>query len=229
MKTCSLLPILILIICSCSFNKSGGKKVNSYFEGKIYYDITYSNIKEIFKNIHPAEILGDRAVFTYKEGNYNNEVFYNDALVMAIYRIKEEDRLYLQFKGKDTIEYYHTYNTAYSTEFTIQKTKRILDYECIELTIHSKLSENEYSGEELNSKVTFSKDLAVNPIWYKNFHDGGLDRIYKITDGLPLRIEKIKGVYTSIELANKVERIDIGKEELSLPTDKPIKEFDYGN
>lgn len=210
---------------SCT-TKKGMINESDYFEGKIYYSIEYSNIHSVFGDINLEEFLGNKAILSYKQGNYKKEFYNATELVMVTYRNKEERRFYMEELDSDTIDYYYTNNSEYKTTIDLSSIENILNYDCVKVLSYSTPKDMNSLETDISCKIYIAKDLKVDPQWYVDYIDGSQDEIYKSVPGLPLREIKTSKNYHSNQVAYKVERVKISNEELKLPNSKILNEFE---
>lgn len=193
------------IFTSCTRVKQF-KNDKLFKEGNIEYSISY-NIKESWLTESDLkEIHGAKMITEFKDGNRRDEYYNEDNELVRVSVLDLKNNIYsAKFSYSDTVYYSDIRHTDFITEVEKRKDKYVNNEPCWVISTKS------WEKQALNKMDTYedvyfiSQELLVNPKWYKNYKDGGFDRIVKLAPGIIVKHESISKAYTMEKNISKIE------------------------
>lgn len=211
------LLIILLLITSCNISKNTTTKIPSYFEGVVTYSIEYYPYLEAVAPSKIEELVGNKMIMTYKEGNFAKEFYSSEGdLLYEFYMDLEAGIVYNKAVGHDTIFIVDITKNDTKSTFTQKKDSVILDYPTTVLEAKSILTTPDNKPLESSREEHYAKDLKVNPDWYRNCLEDNFNERIQVGKGIQLLI-KTKGKYwKSVLVAIDVKPRKVKDDEVKL-------------
>ncbi len=210
-----VLALLLTFVASCkniiSESKDSDIK-NEYFEGVVEYSIEYKLIDKSISKENLKKYLGTKKIRHFSQGNWRDE-YYNDEGVLVRTSIlnQSKKKYYYTIPGNDSIYYLDINQTDYTTLVDQKPDTTIKNHEC---WVVESLSINQTKqSDTVLTKFYNSKELGINPNWYKHYVDGGYNRIYEIAPGIPVVSKYTNAIYIQIQklVSTNSKKIDESK------------------
>lgn len=209
---------LLIIGTGCDERTTGS---DTYFEGHIFYTITYTTTDPALDLVRLSELRGTRMVMSFKEGNFVQEYFNKQGRpVQKSIRNVAENRYYLTFPGLDTIYYTDTRNTGHVTQLNVIGQQVIAGYPCQEVLSVSMPTPDYPHFEPVRTRLFVTDSLRIDPAWYANYVDGAYDELARMIPGCTLRIVKENALYVMDIRATQVERGEVGMSAFAIDEGK---------
>lgn len=181
-----VLALLLTFVVSCkniiSENKESDIK-NEYFEGVVEYSIDYKLIDKSISKESLKKYFGTKKIRYFSQGNWRDE-YYNDDRILVRTNIlnQSKKKYYYTIPGKDSIYHLDINQIEYTTFVDQKPDTTIMNHRC---WVVEGLSINQTKqSDTVIAKFYNSKELKINPDWYKHYVNGGYDRIYEIAPGI---------------------------------------------
>jgi hypothetical protein len=227
----TILFLVVMLISSCSILKKSSADSNHYFEGVITYDIDYDIPDSLDFTVNQLkEFVGAKMVMKFKEGNHLKQFYSsNGRLLNERVLLLEEKRYYNIVSDLDTLFYLDITKPETKTEFTRVKDSIIFNQVTIAIETNSIVPDLGYGAGPQNfvGRYHFSKELLIDPDWFKDYAEANYYEIMKMGKGIHLafitRGRYWKQIMTAVSIQQKeVEMIDI-KGRLNF--DFPLREL----
>lgn len=210
MNKCShfLLPSLLAIGLIARPQSS-----NKEFEGRVYFTNQFAIKSPGLDSASVVRSFGASSMYTYKTGRYKWVSYGGDFQYEFYDGIKG---LLVDKYGADTLYKVQIEKGDSLVSYTVQHhATTICGYRCdaIQLVLLSGADQR-----HIKRTVYYAPQLYVNPDHFKPYRDYANDKVYTITQGLPLRIVmEFEGMPVEITMnATKIEQVHIADKELQL-------------
>lgn len=184
------------------------------FEGVMTYRVEVQSKSELISNRAIMNLLatGNTMTIAIKHGNYRQTSGVTDS-----YFISRDQKVYLKFKGVDTLYYldYDSDTTAVTQVSKSEEKRNIAGVECKLLTI--KLG-------SITRKYFYSPGIYMNPDYDKNNTIGRYDVFARETSSLYLGFEEENKSYSLAENCVRMQQAAVNDSVFNLP-DLPRKKF----
>lgn len=217
MKHPILKTILILLITACGVSKNTTITTPEYFEGVVTYSIEYYPYSENHDPARIEELVGNKFIMTYKEGDFSKE-FYSPSgeLLYEYFMDLEAGKVYNKFSEHDTIFVVDITKNDTKGTFTQKKDSVILNYPTTVLETKSVLTFPHNLFREVYGEEHYAKDLKVNPEWYKNCLEDNFNERIEVGKGIQL-LTMTKGAYWKVVMvAIDVKQRTVDDDEIKL-------------
>lgn len=209
MKKCCLVCLLIAFANSLLAQQKD-------YEGTITYSVeTRSKVPGVSDQIWKTMLgLGDKLEVTIKQGNIRRTTPYGDE-----YYIQQKQRVYLKFKGIDTL-YYLDYASDTSQVINIEKPadqKNIAGIDCKALII---------TKANTVTKYFYAPSLSLNPAFNKDNKIGRFDVFARETGSVWLGYTEESRSYTLTHQCTAIKQTPVDEAVFNLPA-LPEKKFSY--
>ncbi|GIV38715.1 MAG: hypothetical protein KatS3mg033_0515 [Thermonema sp.] len=213
--------LLVCVCCSTAFAQ------DDFFEGVVRYR-HFIEIKDTLANEWEVTALyGEGGNFYInKEGRYRIEPR-GTSIEWQIYD-PQQARLYFKFIKRDTV-YWHAATMPTEEVVEVYPVKEEKDY-LLGYTCHllmMKVKTVGSSPEVLGKMYFFAPELKVNAAAFARHHTNSQDRVFAITQSIPLRIVVLQRHYRVIIEAEDVEPRALPADLFRIPADLPQKELQF--
>lgn len=217
--------VLLVIYLTFSWNVLSQELPDEYFEGQIFYDIEYKDVKG-YSSDQLELVLGSRMIYTFKEGNTKKEYFSRDGKLLSTrYLDLNESRSCAVYSGIDTIPWFDISENGTEIDFEITGDTVIKEYECKELTTVSVTNSNEKIFE-LYVKWYYANSLPINPNWYDDYYEGRFNEIMDLVPQIPIEWEVTRDLWKENVKFSKIIYRKVKKNEVSFdPGKRPMKKL----
>ena len=174
-----------------------------YFEGIIVYEHKYETNDSNIDVEGFGVKYGTKSKFYFNDGNYK-QVF-NGTLLKSNLFINKGNKIYGQTSTSDTLFFTdcsQPIETIAASEILKNK-DTVIDRSCNVLTVKT----NDLSGKFYrNTFYYFNPITKIDPAWFKNVKYGNHEKIYALTNSLPLKIVNHLGDLTVTMTAVSVKK-----------------------
>jgi hypothetical protein len=187
---------------------------HSDYEGTITYSVeTKSKVPGVSDQVWKTMLgLGDKLELSIKKGNFRRTTAYGDE-----YYIQQKQRVYLKFKGIDTL-YYLDYASDTSQVIKIEKPadqKSIAGIACKALII---------TKSNVVTKYFYAPSLYLNPEYNKDNKIGRFDVFARETGSVWLGYTEESKSYTLMQQCTAIKQVAVDDAVFNLPV-LPEKKF----
>ncbi|NVK64469.1 MAG: hypothetical protein HWE22_07760 [Flavobacteriales bacterium] len=228
MKVFALLISFVLLVGCHSSNRTeiSDKVEPTYFEGEIYYSISYDLVPSYLSEESLKSTLGAKMVLIYKNGNHRKEIYSSNGDLISTRYLDLSQNKSFSFDEKDsTITWFDIRKPDTQLTFSSLNDTLVENEKCLILktTFLTPNPRNKSENFEVKSTFINSQKLAVNPDWFKEYLEGNFNELIKKTQSLSIEIHTYGPFWNTKQIADSIIWRKVDDKELKVPKIKGQK------
>jgi len=213
MKTFTLVFFLI-ILYSCESAKKFNNSDNTYFEGEIEYNIDYSDILINVSSNYLEENIGDKIIFTFKNGNQKKKYYSKSGKLLSVRFLDlDQKKSFSKSTNEEIINWVDITKQNTKLAFEQIKDTTVIGYSAVGIKTVGSSVVNEQTFF-LTGKFYYAKKLKINPEWYNDYNEANFNEIIKIGKGITISQTSNTPYWTTTLSATYVKKRKVKDSEL---------------
>ena len=217
MKLLYILFLIIISVLSCKVQEERSSSKEIYFEGEVEYKIEYSQYDDRFTESRLKEVIGDRITMFFKDGYYLKKYFRSDGtLIRETYLDLDKNKSFTTQIENDTVYWIDLTKNDSKTTFKRISDSLIMNQSTIGVETKTIVTGSGFNDKSyhVGGRTYFSKNLKVNPLWYKYCVEANTNEIIEIGKGIQLLSINSEIFWTKTVTAKSYKRRMIFRDEI---------------